>query len=325
LTLYPARQASAHQPPRLPSLTRLVPSGDQPQSSYHGHRQQDRRRLSRVSKPAVNSPSTYGAYTPIQVVPSWQGIPYGWTPVSMPIQIPMQPPTASHHQIFSPQTHRSHAQQQQQPSPASTATPSSTTTNPTPQLREDLWKVGGQYLCNPTMADAYVRAVEIRHGSTMSTSSVTDVRDDELDLDGAGEKSPSPPTAIPVNPFGNSLLLRIVIHSPGRSSMAMTREFDRRKLRDTIPDFARSPKSPKSGTSTDTTVAASTTTSTPLSAASSPSLARRRKSHVRAQQAGTPATPISAGPTRRLTMPPVPIRTSLPLAPAFLPCCRRLR
>ncbi|KAK0391994.1 hypothetical protein NLU13_1492 [Sarocladium strictum] len=320
LTLNPTRPATTHQPHRLPSLTRLVPSGDHQlqhqQVSHGGHRQQ---LFTRVSKNTINSPSTYGAYTPVQVVPSWQGIPYAWAPVSVPFQV--QAPLASPHQVFPAHYHRSNPQQQQQQtqkhSPASTGTPTSTTSTSAPQLREDLWKVGGQYLSNPAAADAYVRAVEIRHGSVVSNSGMTAVREEHMDVDGADGRSPSPLSDVPANPFGNSLLLRIVIHSPGRSSVAMTREFDRRRLRDTIPDFARSPNTPNSGTSTGTAAPTSATVSTPVSAISSMSFARRRKSQIRAQHAGTPTTPVSASPTRRLAMPPVPIH--LPFARAHAP------
>lgn len=319
LTLRPTRPAVVQQQPRLPSLTRLVPSGD-PHQKPHQHQpvlqaipQQDRRRFSRIQKATVNSPSSYGSYTPVQVVPSWQGYPpYGWAPYSMPFQVPMHAPMASPHQIFSPQAQRTPIQQPQHPA---SATSSTITVSTEPQVREDLWKIGAMYLCNPSSADAFVRAVEIRRDSLAHPLPALGSRDDNMDVDGASEDSPDAISDLSGNPFGNTLVLRVVIHAPGRKSTALTREFDRRKLRDTIPDFAKSPKSPKSGVSNGTTAVASATSTTPMSAVSAASLARRRKSQIRemrAQQANTPDTPVSAGPTKRLTLPPVPIRKSFP-------------
>ncbi|KAL2211762.1 hypothetical protein CC79DRAFT_1364057 [Sarocladium strictum] len=320
LTLRPTRPSSIQQQHRLPSLTRLVPSGDPHQKPHQlvlqAIPQQDRRRFPRIQKAAVNSPSTYGSYTPVQVVPSWQGYhPYGWAPYSMPFH-PMHAPMASPHQIFSPQAQRTPIQQPQQPASATSSTISVSTE---PQFREELWKVGVLFLCNPTTADAFVRAVEIRRDSSQSLPALG-TRDDSMDVDGASEDSPDAASDLSGNPFGNTLVLRVVIHAPGRKSTALTRKFDRGMLRDTIPDFAKSPKSPKSGMSSGTTGVGSATSTTPMSAHSTASLARRRKSQIRdklAQQASTPDTPLSAGPTKRLTLPPVPIH--LPFARAHAP------
>lgn len=310
LSLHSSRTSTSHQAPRLPPLSRLVPTdatseSKQTQQQSQHNRPQDPRRFPRVSNPAaLNSPAAYQGFTPIQVIPPWQSFPYGWTPMSMPLQYPMAGgPVASPHQIYAPQFKR--VQHPQTPSATSVASTSSLP-SPAPQLREDLWKVGSTYLSSPANADAFVRAVEIRQGSLVNTSVAVTSREDGMEMD---DEPHSITGDISKNPFGNGLLLRVVIHSPGRASIAMTREFERDKLRDTIPDFARSPKSPKSSTSAGSNGTTGGSVSTPLSGLSTLSLARRRKSQIRAQhQAGVSPTPSSAGPTRRLAMPPVPVR-----------------
>lgn len=178
-----------------------------------------------------------------------------------------------------------------------------------PELREDLWRVGSMFLCNPASADAFVKAVEIRHSHSFV---------------GLGALSPIPSTASPEpdqmqidtprlnqqdNPYGNELHLRVVIHLHNQKLLVRQRPFERDKLRETMPDFMNSPRTPLSVSS-----AAPSTPASAVTVTSTPSFARRRKSYMRAQfvaSPSTPTTPSSAGSTRsRLSMPPVPIRKS---------------